>query len=69
MVVSVLYANNGGEFGGGRKTDHIVLSDIDHTTKVEGEFKRLNTLAHYKVWLVFILFPCLKLSLNVKLHT
>lgn len=28
----------------------LTLSDEDATTKQDGEWKRLNTLAHYKVW-------------------
>ncbi|XP_059158029.1 plexin-A2-like [Physella acuta] len=32
-----------------RDTKHLVLNDEDHTTKTEGDCKRLNTLSHYKV--------------------
>lgn len=30
-------------------TGRLILSDEDSTTKAEGEWKRMNTLAHYKV--------------------
>lgn len=30
-------------------TARVIMSDEDHTTKIEGCWKRLNTLAHYKV--------------------
>lgn len=30
-------------------TQRMILSNIDHTTKQEGEFRKLNTLAHYQV--------------------
>lgn len=32
-----------------KETKRLVLSDEDHTTKSEGDCKRLNTLSHYKV--------------------
>ncbi|BFZ08936.1 hypothetical protein BsWGS_11975 [Bradybaena similaris] len=32
-----------------KDTKRLVLSDEDHTTKSEGDCKRLNTLSHYKV--------------------
>ena len=31
------------------KRGRVILQDEDMTTKVEGEYKRYNTLAHYKV--------------------
>lgn len=31
------------------QTARVILSDEDHTTKIEGFWKRLNTLAHYRV--------------------
>ena len=32
-----------------KETKRLLLSDEDHTTKSEGDCKRLNTLSHYKV--------------------
>ena len=29
----------------------MILQDEDVTTKIEGDWKRLNMLAHYQVWL------------------
>lgn len=33
----------------GNKGGRLILQDDDSTTRVEGEYKRLNTLNHYKV--------------------
>ena len=35
----------------GNKGGRLILQDDDSTTRVEGEYKRLNTLNHYKVCL------------------
>ena len=46
MSISVLYAHTELEQSGMQK---MILTDIDNTSKQEGDFKRLNTLAHYQV--------------------
>lgn len=37
------------EWANGNKGSRLILQDDDSTTRVEGEYKRLNTLSHYKV--------------------
>ncbi|WAR26076.1 PLXA4-like protein [Mya arenaria] len=46
----VLFSSNPNEDSFDRKhQEKMILADIDNTTKVEGEFRRLNTLFHYQV--------------------
>lgn len=45
---------------------HLILSDEDLTSVVQGSWKRLNTLQHYKVQSVyFTLMLCLKMQIII----
>lgn len=44
------FSSIGAEWRQGRMA-RIILQDEDVTTKIDNDWKRLNTLAHYQVWL------------------
>ena len=47
-MVTVLYEPSSTEWSSGSK-GRLVLQDDDNTTKQEGDYRRINTLFHYKV--------------------
>ena len=52
-LVTVLFAQSPSpEWENSLKQQRLVLSDLDSTSKQEGEYKRFNTLAHYQVSIV-----------------
>ena len=49
-MVTVLY-HPSSEWENSLKQQRLVLSDLDSTSKQDGEYKRFNTLAHYQVFI------------------
>jgi hypothetical protein len=58
FCLSVLFAQSAKpESEWDQNTQKMILCNVDNTTKLEGEFKKMNTLGHYqvKVYTMFFL--------------